>query len=245
MLSIVAVSYLNTKPLLYGLSHFFKSPYTLSTEIPRVCGEFLGAGKADMGLIPVAMLKELPDFVRISDFGITALGKVDSVSLFSQVPLQDIQTILLDYQSRTSIALTQILAKQHWNIQPKYEPAYPNYELDIQGTTAGVIIGDRAFLHKSKFLYEYDLAQAWFEYQQLPFVFAAWVIRKNLYTSSLHQEMNHCFQQGLTSCSSHFVTWAKESNLPLEVVNHYLTQAIRYSIGEAEEKALNLFLTLL
>ena len=55
-----------------------------------------------------------------------------------------------------------------------------DYENKIAGTTAGLVIGDRALEQRQKSKYIYDLGTAWKEMTGLPFVFAAWVSNKEL-----------------------------------------------------------------
>lgn len=243
MLSIAAVSYLNTKPYLSGINNYLAVPHELFTYPPRECAEKLKVRQANIGLIPVATLPELNDnFTPVSDFGIVARGKVYSVSVYSQVPLSEITHVFLDYQSRTSVALTQILCQKFWKINPFFIPAYPDYEKDIIDTRAGVIIGDRAIHLKANYKYDFDLAEAWYEYTQLPFVFAVWVMDKNLHTHSLHHTLNQVFEKGVTEKEKYYTQWAEEHYLPEKTVSEYLTRYIHYSICTEAKSGMNRFL---
>jgi chorismate dehydratase len=87
--------------------------------------------------------------------------------------------VLLDYQSRTSVELMKLLARKFWNISPKWTSTNPGFiDKELPRDAGMLVIGDRNFLMKNKFAYEYDLAQVWYEYSGLPFVFAAWVSKK-------------------------------------------------------------------
>ena len=136
--------------------------------------------KIDVGLVPIAILPFLKEHHIVSDFGIACDGEVASVCLFSDVPLPEIKTVLLDYQSKTSVELLKILLKEHWKILPELVTGNANYEKSISGTTAGLVIGDRALALRSKSKYIYDLGLAWKELTGLPFVFAAWISNKKL-----------------------------------------------------------------
>lgn len=245
MLNIAAVSYLNTRPYLSGIEKYLNIPYYLHTYSPRECAERLKNGQANVGLIPVATLPELPDFAPISDFGIAAQGKVYSVSLYSEVALSDISHIFLDYQSRTSVALTQILCEKFWKINPVFIPAYPSYEKDISHTHAGVIIGDRAIHLKANYNYDFDLAEAWYNYTQLPFVFAVWVVHKNLYSTALHNSLNEVFYKGVSEKEQCYAQWAKEHYISENIVAEYLTKYIYYELSPYAQNGMNLFLSLL
>ena len=157
-----------------------KDEVDLIIDYPAKIAGFLANDEIDLGLIPVAAIPGLSNHQIVSDYCISSEDEVASVCLFSDVPLEEITTILLDYQSRTSVELLKILAREHWKISPKMIAAVTDYEKDINGTTAGLVIGDRALLQRSKSNYIYDLGSAWKDMTGLPFVFAAWVSNKTL-----------------------------------------------------------------
>src|SRR5690349_15610060 len=105
-----AVSYLNTKPLLYGIT---RSPIAerieLVTDYPAKIAASLLDGSIDIGLVPVAIIPKMHEFHIISDYCIGAEGPVASVALFSEQPLENVKKVLLDYQSRTSVSLARVL----------------------------------------------------------------------------------------------------------------------------------------
>ena len=178
---VSAVSYLNTLPFLYGINNSeIKSQLDLSLDMPSDCAKKLLSGEVDLGLVPVAILPQLKEYHIVSDYCIGAVGNVDSVALYSDVPLNEIKEIYLDYQSKTSVNLVQILAEKYWNISPKWINAKAGFENKIQGTTAAIIIGDRTFNLPKSYQYKYDLAEQWLEFTGLPFVFACWVANKEL-----------------------------------------------------------------
>lgn len=176
-----AVSYLNTKPLVYGFEQgMMKDEIELSFEYPSRLAEKLLNDEIDIGLVPVAVIPSLPEYHIVSDYGIACDGEVASVCLFSDVPVEEVTTVLLDYQSRTSVDLLKVLLKEYWQLSPQLEPGLAGFEENIKGTTAGLVIGDRAFRQRLKSKYIYDLGSAWKEHTGLPFVFAAWVSNKKL-----------------------------------------------------------------
>ena len=111
---ISIVNYLNSKPFIYGLKDFqFSEATSIEEDIPSVCADKLINGKADIGLVPVAALPLIPLHTIISDYCLGADGKVGSVLLLSEVPLNEVEYVLLDYQSRTSVMLCRILYKTY------------------------------------------------------------------------------------------------------------------------------------
>lgn len=178
---IGAVSYLNTRPLLLGMEQSpFKERIDLVKSYPAQIAQDLLDDTIDIGLIPVAIMPLLSNPQIISKYVIGTEGEVASVALFSQVPMDKIEKVYLDYQSRTSVALAKILFKQHWNKEVEFLIATEGYINEISGTTAGIIIGDRALASLNRFEHVYDLGLAWKAYAGLPFVFAAWVANKRI-----------------------------------------------------------------
>lgn len=233
-----AVSYLNTKPLLWGLENTeISDKITLVLDYPSRLAQMLKHFEIDLGLVPVAILPELPDYQIVSDFCIGAKGRVGSVSIFSKVPLLQIKTVLLDYQSRTSVALAQILFKHYWHHHPVFVHADSGYESSITGNTAALIIGDRAFLEKEKGFYEFDLAETWKKMTGLPFVFAVWAANTQL-PEGFIDEFNQCNRAGLQKINQ------IAKNLAYNHYNllDYYTNNISYSLTEEKRKGLNLFL---
>lgn len=240
---VAAVSYLNTKPLLHGFKdHSVKNEIILSVDYPSKIGQQLIDNEVDVGLIPVALIPELPEYHIISDYCIGAEGPVASVCLFSDVPLNEIEAIYLDYQSRSSVALTRILLKDHWNIQPELLPAKPGYEQQIKGSTAGVVIGDRALQQRSKNKFIYDLAEAWIAYTGLPMVFAAWISNKPLpedFTIHFNEATGYGTRgKGLEEAIG-------DTSCDFFDIREYYTQHISYELSKAKKKGLEKFLEIL
>lgn len=180
MYKISIVNYYNTTPFLFAINNSeLKNEFELELDIPSVCANKLKNNLVDIGLVPVAILPELTNYNIITDYCIGAEGKVASVKLYSQKPLHELTHILLDYQSKTSITLVQVLNKFFWKKNIQFIDAAPGFENEIKNTTGAVIIGDRTFT-LPKYPYEIDLADEWLKQTQLPFVFAAWVSNKEI-----------------------------------------------------------------
>ncbi len=183
MIRISAVSYLNTLPFIHGIenSGFLKSDeYELLRDIPSECALKLENQTADIVLVPVAAIANMKNVNIVTDFCIGATRNVISVLLVSDVPVEQIEHIYLDYQSRTSVNLVQVLAKYHWKKDFQWLHTTPGYENKIEKKTGGVIIGDRALELSGKFKFRYDLATEWNNFTGLPFVFACWASRSKI-----------------------------------------------------------------
>jgi len=241
MYKLSAVSYLNTKPFLMGLENSpLKGQIDLELAIPSKTAAHLIEGKVDIGLVPVAILPQLPQYEIITNYCIGAVGAVKTVAIYSQVPLEEVNTIYLDYHSRTSIRLAQILCEHYWKISPTFLPAFNGYENEIGGNTAGVIIGDRAIRLAKNYGYEYDLAEAWYHFTGLPFVFAAWVARKKI-SPDFEASLNRAFEKGMANRGE--VASFYQKHYPNFDVSAYLQKYISYDLDTAKRKALDLFLS--
>ena len=191
------MSYLNTKPLIYGFEKdMMKNEVELVTDFPASIADMLISNEVDIALVPVATIPLLNEYYIITDYCIGTTGEVASVCLFSDVPLADIKTILLDYQSRSSVGLLKILLKDYWKLNVELVSSDAGYEEKIFGTTAGLVIGDRAFIQRKKSKYIYDLGTAWKEMTGLPFLFAAWIANKKL-PQTFVEKFNQTTGEGL------------------------------------------------
>lgn len=240
--NVVAVKYLNTYPFLYGLEHSeVINKLKIELAIPSDCSARLLNKHADIGLAPVAILPKLTDYRVITDYCIGASGKVKSVVLFSEVPIREIETIFLDYQSTTSVQLIRILAREHWNMNPEWKHAEKGYEKKIQGKTAGVVIGDRTFGLYNKFSFYYDLAEEWQKLTGLSFVFACWVARNNI-DKTVIDLLNQALKTGIEEIES--VLKQISDNKIYEDVNlhEYLVKNIDYKFDQKKISGLDLFL---
>lgn len=238
---ISVVSYLNSKPFIHGLKESgIMNDIDLQLDIPSACAQKLLNNKVDVGLIPVAIIPLLKESYIISDYCIGAVGKVASVCLYSQVPLNEIKTILLDYQSRTSVTLVKVLAKEHWKIQPEWKNAEADFEEKIEGNTAAVIIGDRTFGIEDKYPYHYDLSEEWQKMTGLPFVFACWVANKTL-PSEFIVQFNAALKKGLEAIDTVSDEIAANGTYATNVA-YYLKNNISYPFDQPKKQGLELFL---
>ena len=241
-IKISAVSYTNTFPFIYGLEN---SPIIehidLSKDIPSICAQKLLENKVDIGLIPVAVIPKLNHHEIISDYCIGASGPVRSVILASFKPINEIETIYLDYHSRSSVMLTRILAKRFWNINVQWTDTTEGFEKRLKENEAAVIIGDKALSVENNFPFVYDLAEEWIKYTKHPFVFAAWVTNKNIETR-FKTEFNTALEFGLNNMDK-MIQSSDFSYLP-EHINpkEYLTKNIDFKLDKNKLNGLNLFL---
>lgn len=241
-LRLSAVSYLNTKPFIYGLFRSdLASIMDLSLDIPSVCAQKLLSGEVDLALTPVAIIPELPQAYLVSNYCIGATGKVKTVCIFSEKPLEKVSRIFLDFHSKSSVALTKLLCTHHWKISPELIPATQGYENQIVGDTAGLIIGDRTIGLDRRYPYVYDLGEAWTAWTGLPFVFAAWIAVKPQ-NPELMERFNKALQIGIDHLPELVKILPTMDNFDIE---GYFRNNISYNLDEAKWLGLNRFLNYL
>jgi len=236
---IGSVSYLNTRPLVYGL----KLPpivdqIELIEDTPANLAAMLIADQIDIGLIPVAVIPRLKEYHLIGNYCIGAEGEIASVAMFSEVPMNEIKKIYLDYQSRSSVALLKWLMKEYWGINPEIVLAVnESYRKEIKGTTAGLVIGDRALEQRKISTFIYDLASEWKAITGLPFVFAAWVSNKEL-----PDDFIKLFDEANSTGLSRIDEIVAANPFDLYDLKKYYTLHLSYKLDEQKRKGMKLFL---
>jgi chorismate dehydratase len=226
---IALVEYLNTFPFYEGMRLTgLEEEMEVLRVVPSECARLFKQNEVDISLCPVGALDDMGEYRIIGDYCIGADGPVNTVMLMSNIPLEEIKTVKLDSHSRTSNLLVQILAQRYW----KKEWAYYDKENGVI-PDASVMIGDKVFIEKDKFKYQYDLAGAWKELTGLPMVFAVWIARPGLSDVPI-QKINESFKAGMK-----LVLNGNNLLAPWQV--DYLVNFISYPLDEQKRKALNLF----
>jgi chorismate dehydratase len=233
------VNYLNTKPLIYGLQ---EQPIAGKIELignyPSKLAQLLKEDAIDVGLIPVAAIPDLPVHYIVGNHCIAAEGEIASVCLFSEVPMDQIQTVYLDYQSQSSVALLKWLMREYWGINPVLiEAKDDNYRKEIKGTTAGLVIGDRALEQRKISTFIYDLGSEWRAITGLPFVFAVWVSNKQLDPAFI-EEFDEANSKGLSIIDE----IVEQTGFHSYDLKKYYKIHLSYNLDERKRKGMDLFL---
>jgi chorismate dehydratase len=236
------VNYLNTKPLIYGLE---KEPICEMIELigayPSRLAQMLKDDEIDIGLIPVAALLELSSYHIIGNYCIGTEGEIASVGLFSEVPMKEIKKIYLDYQSRSSVELLKWLITESWGIKPEMVQAEDeDYRQEIKGTTAGLVIGDRALEQRKISTFIYDLGSEWRAITGMPFVFAAWVS-----TKPLPEEFIKAFDEANSLGLLHIEDIVAAASYDLYDLKKYYTLHLSYQLDDGKKAGMEKFLGLI
>src|SRR5262245_25688848 len=244
MIRIGAVSYLNARPLVFGLEQGLdRSKFELSYDVPSVLASRMAAGELDIALLPAIELARIPDLAIFPGLAIGSMGPCRSVLLVSPLPLDEIRSIALDPESRTSNALVQVLCKEAWGIAPRFEVGPRDLDLALREHDAVVRIGDKALFEALPGgLTTYDLGEAWTTLTRLPFVFAVWAARLEAMDRDVYQLLHDSKRAAdlvLDVIADDYTYGGRQYP---EVARSYLRESIRYRFGARELAGLRRFL---
>ena len=241
-LRLGAVSYLNTKPLVYGLDARPRE-FDIRFDVPSKCATLLHEGAVDLGLIPAIEYLRGDDYHIVPDVAIASDGAVATVALFSRKPIAEVESIALDLSSRTSVALTRVLCAKHWRIDPEFAPSEPDLEGMLMRADAALVIGDPAFEidPAERNVTKIDLGAEWKAMTGLPFVYAMWVGRPGAATAAQCRDLQQARDRGIAHLGD--IARAVGGGDPgLEQRSLvYLRDNLKFSLGEREAAGLRRF----
>ena len=240
-LRISVVDFLNARPLTWGLLHEPPPGVEVSRDVPSVCAALLSSGEADVGLIPSIEYQRIPGLRVVPSLGIAAASEVRSVLLVSDVSREKIRSVSLDPASRTSAALTRILLKRVYGLEPVYRESGIRNRESSPSADARLIIGDPALKTRLNGHVVLDLAAEWRAFSGHPFVFAFWAVRESAATAEIAAMLHRSYEAG----RAHFAAMVREeasaSGLSEPVVEDYLRHALHYELDAGDLEGLNLF----
>jgi chorismate dehydratase len=183
LLRVGAVQYLNSKPLVHGLS---SAAIDFGVDLPSRLADRLSAGELDVALIPSIELFRGDRYRIVSTACIACRGPVMSVKLFFRTPPGRVARLAVDEGSRTSAALARILLAERYGVRPEVEVLPMGAGLADTAADAVLLIGDRAIGGQAgSFQLIWDLGDEWCRWTGLPFVFAVWAARRDVPAAEL------------------------------------------------------------
>lgn len=245
-LRLGAVSYLNTKPLVYGLEAT-PEQFEVRFDVPAVCAALLHEGTIDLGLIPaIEYVRGREDYWIVPGVAIASDGEVASVAVFSKVPIGEVRSLAIDVSSRTSAALTRILCATRWGIAPAFAPAAPDLDTMLATADAALVIGDPALEidAAARGLLKYDLGSEWRALTGLPFVYAMWSGREGAASAAHCAALLAARQQGEASLPQ-IAKAVAGGDAAVEARSLvYLRDNLNYGLSDREAAGLRRFLEL-
>ncbi len=243
-LRVGAVSYLNTKPLVYRL-HEFAPEIELSFDVPSRLADGLSRGRFDVALIPSIEYLSDPSYSIVSDACIGCRGPVLSVKILARKPMCQIRTLALDAGSRSSSVLARILLTKRFGIRPALEVLPVGAEIQSCSADAVLVIGDRA-IHAPPSTYTecWDLGDQWCRWAELPFVFAMWVARAETDLAGLESLLTAARDEGVAHLEEIAAREAASVGMSVEQATCYLRDNLHFYLGHRERRGLELYFRL-
>ena len=228
------IGYINCYPVYGAIDRGAVSmPAELVTGTPAELNELLVAGELDVSVISaIEYARHAKDLVLLPELAISCDGPVQSVALFSKVPVPrlDGATVLVTASSRTSVALLDLLCRDVWRVRPRFAQARAEAgDLDaLAGLPhdAVLVIGDPALLLAARGTYpqRVDLGEAWKAWTGLPFVFAVWAARREASAAAVravHRSLLAARAWGLAHLDLLAETAARATGVPVQECRTY------------------------
>jgi len=266
---IAHISYLNSAP-------FFASMDDEGLEMidlhPRALGRAAERGDIDAGLMSIADTFRNPEFEPLGDLGIALDGPAHSVLLFSAAPVRQLDgaTIGITGETSTSYPLLRLLLDGHFGVTPASYVRRP--QGPDPGDDAILLIGDAALkraarsglepgrrdygrgileLGSGRFEEPYqhvlDLSAAWKEWQAMPFVFARWMVHREVSRDDrvmLVEALLASLDRNMRRLEEVAATNADRAGLSTAAAFAYL-MGFTYRFGDTGETAIRTFRDLL
>jgi chorismate dehydratase len=236
-LKIGCVSYLNAKPLIYGLD---ESP---DLEVPAKLIDGLRDRRFDVALLPVIDYQRLPGLRMLTAGGIGCFGPTLTVRIFSKVEIGSICTLACDTQSHSSVALQRVILAETYGIRPELvDLRHEDPSTTALAAEARLLIGDKVVCDEpAGFLHQLDLGDAWKRLTGLPFLFAAWFARDGVDLGDLPERLRRAKIDGLRHVDEIVRDQAVPRGWPADLARNYMTEYLQYDVGPRQIEAVELF----
>jgi len=255
-LRVAAIDFLNPAPLMYSFEHTeeLTGRYSLRYTQPSQCAADLIAGRADLGLIPIAALT--PELAVVPGCTIASLDYVRSIQLIVKQPftLESLRTLAADTASRSSVAYVEVLLRHFVGNAPEILPAEADPVAMLGQADAALVIGDPALLAlEDRGAIEaavgrcqwFDVAHEWRTRTGLPWVAAVWAVRPEALTETpaamLVEDLNRSRELGKRHLDEIVKAWTPRIALSPEAIRSYLTDNIHYDLDADCVQTITLF----
>ncbi|MFH0938809.1 MAG: menaquinone biosynthesis protein [Planctomycetota bacterium] len=242
MIRIGSVPYLNAKVLIYGLQSVTED-YTLTFDTPGALVAKLRRGDLDIALVSSIEYFRSSDYLILPDLSITAYREMWSIQLFHRVPLAAARRVGLDPASQTTNALLQVILREKMRLAIELTPLQPGEDPLARADLDGFVkIGDPCltFAPPSDY-FALDLANEWYLFTNLPFVFALWLTRKGVDLKGVNQKLFLAKREGLRHVDDIARVEAPRLNYDFAHTKNYISRIVHYDLSRWELGGLNLF----
>jgi chorismate dehydratase len=228
---------MNAKPLTFALeSGVVENDFQITLTPPSELSLLLSRKEIDLGLIPVAEFLRRNTYSAVPGISISSFGRVDSVVLLSRGAIKDIKSVAVDRRSQSSTALLRIILETFHNLSPVYLPRAADDGF-LNDVDAGMIIGDTGLeiTYSPPDGYNvYDLGEVWTGETGLPFVYAVFAVNEGVDLGRNLGALQESKDYGLGIVGKIAKREAARTGLDEAVCYRYLTERIKYDLGEKE-----------
>lgn len=242
MVRLGAVTYLNARPLVYGLERH--AGFDLRYDIPSECARLLHAHETDLGLIPsIEYLRGPVPYSIVPGPAVVSRGPVASVAIYTRRDPRDIRTIAMDTSSRTSVALATVILRQQFKTAAEPVPMAPDLETMLDKADAALIIGDVALLvdHAAAGARKIDLGEEWTAMTGLPFVYACWTGWPGAVSRDDVTTLQRARDEGVAQSNAVAAAYYPDDTPRQAMARRYLRDNIQYFLGSEELEGLRAF----
>ncbi len=252
---MAAIDFLNPAPLMWDFEHEpersrLLDRYAIAYTTPANCAARLAAGKADLGLVPIAAYASTPSLVIVPGCAIASLDHVRSILLVVRPEngIAGVRRVAMDDSSLTSSAYTRILFERFWKTPADFVAYPPDLEAMLAGADAALLIGDPALLalegrdsreqRTGERLLYLDLAHEWRALTGLPWISAFWALRRDAIDETgtdpetLILDLQQSRDHGLEHVEDLVREWSARIAVPAATIRRYLTANIHYTLDE-------------
>ncbi len=241
---VAASSYLNTAPLIWSFlrGEQRRVVQLLTDTAPSRCAQMLARGEAEAALVPIIEYQRMPDALIVPGVCVGSRGRVRSVVLVTGgMELEQVRRLALSSESRTSVALVQIIFREFLQLEPEMSLSAPDLSLMLREADAALMIGDPAMTFPRAGLRVYDLASLWRERTGLGFVFAMWMVREGSARGLGQVDFTAARDEGLAHVPEIAALYEGELGLPQSELREYLSENIVFTLDEEMRAGLDLF----
>ncbi|MBI5815170.1 MAG: menaquinone biosynthesis protein [Nitrospinae bacterium] len=235
--------FLNSKPILHPFRHgLVEMPFKLIIDTPANLAERFHAGELDMALVPSIEYARNKDAVIVPVVCIASLGRVQTVLLFSEKAVEEVDSVCVDPRSRTSVAMLRILFREKFGKDPSIVVGGGDPAKMLDSAEAGLVIGDAAFsIDREKYVV-HDLGEMWFSHCGRPFVHAALCARRGEKWDLAIAAIAEAKAVGLKNREL-IARQETKSHRQADELYDYLTKNILFDLQSEEKEGLSYFLS--
>lgn len=240
-LRVAAVSYLNTRPLVYGLGSR-PDLFTLQFDVPARCVALLRERSVDLAMLSAIEYLRTPDYQVVPDVAVASTGPVRSVALYTTRQPEDIRSVALDTSSRTAVALLRILCAQRYGIDPEFVNMRPDLPAMIDRCDAALLIGDPAlFARHDEHVRKIDMGAEWTAMTGLPFAWCFWAGRREFVQPAHVDALHDARDAGTASLDAVVAAHCPDDAEQAAVARTYLHENLQFELSEDGRAGLKRF----